>query len=199
MPRAGLSPDLVVLTAAEIADDEGLEAVTPSAVARRLGVRPPSIYAHVDGAGDLRRRLLARALDESADRVAASVAGRAGAEAVRALAAAHRDWAREHPGRYAATRVVASATEDDDASTLALAAGRRHADLLRAALRDYRLDGAAEVHAVRAVGAFVHGFIALELAGAFAHSQPGPEASWAVGLRMLLVGIDDLAQPSGER
>lgn len=196
MPRAGLSPETVVLAAAEIADADGLEAVTPSAVAHRLGVRPPSIYAHVDGAADLRRRLLARALDESADRVAEAVAGRAGDEAVRALAEAHRQWAHEHPGRYAATRIVTSGAEDDDASMLALAAGRRHADLLRAALRAYGLRDAAEVHAVRSVGAFVHGFIALELAGSFEHSRPAAASSWSVGLRILLAGITDLARDS---
>ena len=56
MPRAGLTPDLIVLAAATLADREGLDHVTVSAVARLVGVKPASVYAHLEGADDLLRR-----------------------------------------------------------------------------------------------------------------------------------------------
>lgn len=190
MPRAGLTADRVVADAAALADAEGLDAVTPAALARRLGVRPASLYAHVDGAADLRQRLLALSLAESADAVAEAVAGRAGPDAVRALADAHRSWAHAHPGRYAATRIPAA----DDSP--ALAPGRRHAELSRAVLRGYDLDAVAEVHAVRLLGSVVHGFVTLELAGGFAHSRPDAEQSWDAAIDAVTVTLSSWAGAS---
>ena len=66
MARAGLSADAVVAAAAALADREGLEAVTLARLAADAGVRPPSLYAHVDGLGDLRRRLAIRGARELA-------------------------------------------------------------------------------------------------------------------------------------
>ncbi|MBA2637496.1 MAG: helix-turn-helix transcriptional regulator [Solirubrobacterales bacterium] len=60
MPRAGLSPNVLVDEAALLVDEHGLEALSLSALADRVGVRPPSLYKHVAGADDLRRRLSAR-------------------------------------------------------------------------------------------------------------------------------------------
>ena len=52
----------VVAAAAEIADAEGLEAATLSRVAAELGIRPPSLYNHVESHAALMRRLRAAVL-----------------------------------------------------------------------------------------------------------------------------------------
>ncbi|MGI8712393.1 MAG: TetR family transcriptional regulator, partial [Solirubrobacteraceae bacterium] len=56
MPRAGLDAEAVVTAAARLADAEGLECLTLARLAQRLGVRSPSLYAHVDGLEELRAR-----------------------------------------------------------------------------------------------------------------------------------------------
>jgi AcrR family transcriptional regulator len=184
MGRAGLSVDVVTRTGADLADADGLEAVTVSALARRLGVRTPSLYGYVAGNADLRLRISALALDEAADLVAAAIASRSGREALVALADTWRDFARRHPGRYAATRQPVPAT-GTGAAAAALLAGRRHADLLRAVLDGYGVPRAEGVHAVRLVGSVVHGFVTLELGGGFEHSQPPSDESWAYALSSL--------------
>src|ERR1700751_4684481 len=102
MPRAGLDTDAVVDAAARLADADGLESVTLARLAAELGVRAPSLYAHVDGLEDLRRRLGARGARELADALGRAAAGRAGTEALVAVADAYRAYARAHPGSYAA-------------------------------------------------------------------------------------------------
>ncbi|WP_114560759.1 TetR/AcrR family transcriptional regulator, partial [Desertihabitans aurantiacus] len=102
MPRRPLSPAAVVAEAAVLADAGGLEAVTVSAVARRLGVQPASLYSHLPGRDALLDGLTELALGELAERVAEAVAGRSGHPALAALAGAHRGYATEHPGRWAA-------------------------------------------------------------------------------------------------
>ena len=46
-PRAGLSPDAIVAAAIEVADNEGLEAVSMARVAHKLGFTTMSLYRHV--------------------------------------------------------------------------------------------------------------------------------------------------------
>lgn len=181
--RAGLTPATVVLAAAEIADHEGPDALRIAAVAQRLGVRAPSIYAHVAGLADLRLRLTAFALDELADRAGAATAGRAGAEALRAYADVHRAYARTHPGRYAAARWRVPA------GSAAVRAGRRNADVARATLRAYALQGDEVTHAVRLLGSVVHGYAELELAGGFEHSTPSAHQSWERAIHALDVAL----------
>jgi AcrR family transcriptional regulator len=172
MPRAGLTPERLTLAAADLADTEGLEAVTAAAVARTFGVRTASVYSHVGGTPDLRRRVAVLALAETADLLAQALAGRSGRSALGALGDVYRDYAQAHPGRYAALRTPL------DADTAAASAGPRHAELLRAVLRGYDLDGDHQTHAVRLLGSVVHGFTSLELAGGFARSVPDPSTSW---------------------
>jgi AcrR family transcriptional regulator len=182
MARAGLSSEKVVRAGADLADEVGFEEVTVSALARRLGVRVASLYSHVGGSEDLRTRIALLALDELADRASEALAGRAGKDALVAFAGAYRDFAREHPGRYAATRLRLSP------EAAASGPGGRHADLTRAILRGYGLTGADQTHAVRLIGSVVHGFTSLELGGSFDHSDPPPDRTWP----RILDGVDDM-------
>ena len=118
MPRAGLDPEAVVSAAAGLADAEGLEAVTLARLAGRLGVRAPSLYTHVAGLPDLRRRLATRGARELAAALQTAVAGRAGSDALAAAAGVYRTYAREHPGTYAATQRAAD-LDDPEAATAA--------------------------------------------------------------------------------
>ncbi len=172
MPRAGLTRGRLVRAGAELADEVGIDAVTPSELARRFDVRVASLYSHLDGAADLRTGIALLALEEMTDRAADAVAGRAGREAVTAFAEVYRDYARTHPGRYAAARTPL------DPATAAASAGPRHARLLRSALRTYDLGEPGETHAVRLLGSLLHGFVSLELAGGFDHSRPAPAETW---------------------
>jgi len=158
VPRAGLDADAVVTAAAALADGEGLDAVTLARLAGELGVRSPSLYAHVDGLGDLRRRLAARGARDLAARLQAAAAGRARGDALAAVAGVYREYAREHPGTYAALQ-RAPDVAGPEAGTLV--------DTVLAVLRGYGLEGDAAVHAARIVRAALHGFVALEAGAGF--------------------------------
>ncbi len=157
MARAGLDSEAVVDAAAALADAEGLEAVTLARLAAMLEVRAPSLYSHVGGLEDLRRRIAARALAELARELSAAAAGRAGSDALRAVARAYRDYARAHPGSYAATQRAPDLADPD-----AQAAAHSVVDIVLAVLRGYGLEGDDAVHAARAVRAALHGFVVLE-------------------------------------
>ncbi len=161
-PRAGLTRGRVVDAAAIIADRDGLDAVTLAQVASALGVRAPSLYNHVDGLDDLGRELTLRALTLLGERLQAAAVGRAGPDAVRAVARAYRAFAHEHPGLYPA---VVRTSEGSDAEIQAL--GTAVVATVVATLRGYPMDEAERLHATRTLRSAVHGFVSLELAGGF--------------------------------
>ncbi|MDX3361405.1 MULTISPECIES: TetR/AcrR family transcriptional regulator [Streptomyces] len=173
MVRAGLTAERLARAGAELADEVGFDQVTVSALARRFDVKVASLYSHVKNSHDLRTRIALIALEELADRGAAALAGRAGKDALTALADVYRDYAREHPGRYDAARYRL------DPETAAASAGGRNAQLTRAVLRGYDLTEPEQTHAVRLLGSVFHGYVSLEAAGGFSHSAPDSQASWA--------------------
>lgn len=156
-PRTRLDAEGVVTAAARLADAEGLDALTLTRLAAELDVRAPSLYAHVDGVPDLRARLAARGARELAAALQAAAAGRAGTEALVAVADAYRAYALAHPGSYMAMQ--RAPRRDDGAAS---AAGSAPVDVLLAVLRAYGLSGDAGIHAARAVRSALHGFVTLE-------------------------------------
>ena len=182
MARAGLTPERLTLAAAELADEVGFDQVTASALARRFDVKVASLYSHLKSSRDLKTRLALYALEELADRAAEALAGRAGKDALVAFANVYRDYAREHPGRYAAAQFRL------DPQAAAASAGGRHAQMTRAILRGYDLTEPDQTHAVRMLGSVFHGYVSLELSGGFDHSDPGSDQTWP----RILDGLDAL-------
>ncbi|MBU5947000.1 TetR-like C-terminal domain-containing protein [Streptomyces griseoincarnatus] len=172
-PRAGLTTERLTQAGATLADEVGFDQVTVSELARRFDVKVASLYSHVKNSHDLKTRIALLALEELADRAADALAGRAGKDALVALANVYRDYAREHPGRYAAAQFRL------DPGTAAASAGVRHAKMTRALLRGYHLDEPDQTHAVRLLGSVFHGYVSIEMGGGFSHSAPDTEETWS--------------------
>lgn len=183
MPRAGLTTAKVVRAGADLADEIGFDAVTVSAIARSFDVKVASLYSHVAGSDDLRRRMALDALADLADRLATQLAGTTGVLALRTVGDVHRDYAATHPGRYDAAR------HRLPPDVAAASAGPQLAELMRTALRGYDMTEPNLTHAVRMLGSLVHGFVDLERSGGFSHSLPASQDSWEAmfdGLDVLL-------------
>lgn len=170
--RAGLTVERLTRAGAELADEVGFDRVTVSELARRSDVKVASLYSHLRNSEDLRTRIALLALEEMADRAADALAGRAGKDALTALADVYRDYAREHPGRYAAAQYRLSP------EAAANSAGVRHARMTRALLRGYDLAEPEQTHAVRLLGSVFHGYVSIEMGGGFSHSAPDTQETW---------------------
>ncbi|WP_328535291.1 TetR/AcrR family transcriptional regulator [Streptomyces sp. NBC_00344] len=179
MARMGITPERLTRTAADLADEIGFGDLTVSAVARRLGVKDPSLYAHIRNARELKVRVALLALQELADAAAAALAGRAGKDALVAFANAYRDYAKKHPGRYAAAQF------ELDPETAAASAAPRHSEMTRAILRGYNLPEPDQTDAVRFLHSTFHGYVSLEVAGGFRHTPREADASWSWALETL--------------
>lgn len=162
MPRAGLTQAKIIAEAVAVADETGLDGLTLAAVAHRCGVSLPGLYKHIRGLDDVKRGIALLAVRELTGQLARAAAGVTGREALHALAAAYRDYALAHPGRYAAS-VQAPAPDDQQ---LAEAAAQAVA-VVSAALQGYGLDGANLIHAIRMLRSACHGLSSLQAAGGF--------------------------------
>jgi AcrR family transcriptional regulator len=173
MPRAGVTAERLTLAAADLADEIGFQNVTVSALARRFGVKPAALYSHIKDAQDVRVRVALLAMAELADRAAAALAGRAGKDALVAFANAYRDYAKEHPGRYAAAQI------ELDSEAMVTSAAGRHSDMTRAILRGYELSEPDQTDAIRMMHSTFHGYVSLETAGGFRRHPREVDASWS--------------------
>ena len=172
MKRLPLTATAIIAEASDLADESGFDAVTLSAVARRLGVQTPSLYSHVRDRAALLDGITALALAELADRVAMAIAGRSGRLALHGFAEVHRAYATGSPGRWQSLQRRAGA------AAVTSSAARSFVALTDALLLGYDLPQGERVHATRLIGSTINGFLALERIGSFDHSEPAPEVSW---------------------
>jgi AcrR family transcriptional regulator len=163
VPRAGLTPDRVVEEAARLANQSGLDTLTLAAVADALGVRVPSLYKHVAGMPELRRRLALRAKRRLTEVLTRAAVGRSRGDALRSVAGVYRDWAREHPADYTAAQAAPMPGDVEDEQASADVTG-----VVYDVLAGYGVDDDTLIDATRSLRAGLHGFVALEAAGGFA-------------------------------
>lgn len=162
MPRVGLSRDRVTEEAAVMADEVGLSRLTLAALAERLGVRQPSLYKHIDSMAGLHRDIAVSAKVALTEVLTRASVGRSGADAIRAMSHAYRDWALAHPARYEASNTMPAADDEEDA-----AVSLRGIQVIADVLTAYNLEGEDAVDAIRAFRSTLHGFVSYETAGAF--------------------------------
>lgn len=162
MPRAGLGSEAIIDRAAQMLDHPETDGLSLAALAESFGVRPPSLYKHIDGMPGLQRGVMLRAKSQFAQALAPAAIGRSGDQAIAGIATAYRAWALEHPGQYQLTvrAPVPGDPEDMRASSAILS-------VVTSVLHGYGLVGDDAVDATRFLRSALHGFIVLEIGGAF--------------------------------
>jgi AcrR family transcriptional regulator len=183
--KVGVTKAQVVEAAAVVADRDGLGAVTLTTVASALGVKPPSLYAHVEGLAGLRRDLGLAAARELGRRMADA----AGAEpdpraGLRGMCRAYRGFATRHPGRYAA--MLPAPRPDVDPAGAATAAAQ--VAIVATVLERLGIPAARHVDSIRGLRAMLHGFVDLENGGGFGLSDP-VDSSFDAAVEVVIDGL----------
>lgn len=161
-PRIGLDMTTLMQAATEIADTQGLEEVTLASLAKKLQIRPPSLYNHIDGLQGLRIKLAIHGLSELKKDLMNAAIGRSGDEAIYALAKAYIAFARQHPGLYEAT-LPAARPEVVELKQLS----GEIVDIFIRVLQAYGIEGDEAIHTTRGLRSLLHGFASLEAKGGF--------------------------------
>lgn len=153
----------IIAAGRALLEEGGLDAVSMVTVARRVGIKPPSLYKHVRNRSELLAAMATDAADELGGLLAQAAVrpGDPPAARLTALAEAYRDFARRSPR---ATGLL-FADVGPEARAPVEAAARAAQPVVEVATE---LVGAADaLAAARALTAFAYGFTSMEAAGAF--------------------------------
>lgn len=161
--KVGITRSDVIAAAEAIADREGLDNLTLTSVADALGVRSPSLYAHVEGLAGLRRALQIHAAQVLTASFRRAMGEQSGDQALRVVAHVYRRFAHEHPGLLDALLPAPRPGEDDEVYEVLADA----AIVVSAAVTSMGVPEKHAVDAVRSLRSAVHGFVVLEKDGGF--------------------------------
>jgi AcrR family transcriptional regulator len=175
----------ILAVAAALVEEGGTDALTMNAVARRVGVRPPSLYKRVRS----RDQLLGQVVDRAAQQMTVALdealrhAGPGRTDGVIALAHALRAFAEEHPRLFGLVFAQLPGAVRPSPAILERSA---RAVLLAAE----RLAGPERaLDAARTITAWAYGFLAIELSGGF-RLGGDPGAAFEFGAKAIAQSID---------
>jgi AcrR family transcriptional regulator len=155
-----LNREWVIERAVEMADEAGsVTAVSLTALAEALEIRPPSLYNHITSLEDLHDGMALFGVQQLITDLRQASLGLVGREAVAALANAYRRFAHDHPGIYPLT---IRAPEPDKTELVALS--QELIQMLLLIMASLGLQGDDAIHAIRGLRAILHGFTSLEAA-----------------------------------
>jgi AcrR family transcriptional regulator len=163
--------DQIVDVARQLLEEHGSDGVTMRAIAERLEIRAPSLYKHITDKHEVEVALIAQGFIEQAQAFTTAI-GELPDDPVAAIGGSYRRWAMANPHLYA-LMTTNPLPRDDLPEGIENAAA---APLLRAVNGD--------PDQARALWAFAHGMVSLELAERF---PPGAnlDAAWTTGLNRL--------------
>ncbi len=161
--RRRLNRELVIEKAVVMADEQGsVTAVSLTALAQALDIRPPSLYNHVSNLEDLLYGMTLHGLKRLIIELRQASQGLIGREAIAAIAGAYRGFAHTHPGIYP---LLIRAPEPEEAELVALS--QELVQMLLLIMASIGLQGDDAIHAIRGLRAILHGFASLEAAGGY--------------------------------
>ncbi len=186
---ARTSRDAILSAARALLEEGGLDAVTMAAVGDRVGVRGPSLYKHVPNRAALIRAIAEAVTEDLGRALRQAVATGDPQTDLRAAALAYRAFVHANPNGYGLLFTnVAPELQPDPAAVAET--GR---PLVEAMVSVVGPD--ASLAAARTVAAWAHGFVSMELAGAFRLGGDLDDA-YAAGIESILAGVSAAATPA---
>jgi AcrR family transcriptional regulator len=178
--HAQTSTAAIVAAGRHLLEERGADSLTMHDVAGAVGVRAPSLYKRVRGRSDLFRLILEDVADELTAALDAAAGSGDPVADLRAMVAAYRRFAHSNPVTY--TLMFAP----DSVPGATARSVRSSAAFLRVVIE---LAGPQHtLPAARTIVAWAHGFITMELSGAF-RLGGDVEQAWDFGLDQILAAV----------
>lgn len=198
--RAKTTDDAILGAAARLLEAGGLDALTMQAVAAEVGVRAPSLYKRVGDRAALVRAVQEAATAELEAALTKAARGKDPRADVISMADAFRAFAHRRPGTYGLLfaalpdemRVSPEANEAAVAPVLTALSAVLH-DRGRGGAKGGGSKGAKSrieepLDAARLFVAFAHGFVTMELAGAF-RLGGDVDRAWRMGVTTIVDAV----------
>jgi len=176
LARAGLDKDKVVMKAAELASECGLNNLSLKDLADSLGIKPQSLYNHIKSLDELKHAMMLFAARQLTKDVTVAAVGKSGEAAVRSVAKAYYLFAINNSGLYEAMQWY-NRLEDEEAA-------REFTDFMlvvEKVLEPYNMNDRDEQNVYCLLRSLIHGFASLAAFGGFGKNMPIEEHfDWAI-------------------
>lgn len=184
MTQKGISREIVLAKAIEMIERHGDAAISMRELAEELEIKTPSLYNHVKSMEELFSEISHHAAGKLRQIQLAAIQGKQKDDALFALAAAYRSFAKEHKGLYKVTLSLPILQGDILTQTAA-----EIAEPIFLVLSQYALSEEQSIHWQRVLRSIIHGFLSQEEAGFFRHNPVSIEISYQMAIRCFLTGL----------
>lgn len=194
MFHKGLSKELLVSTATELIEKEGIQQFSMRKLAETLGVKTASLYAHIESMDALFTEVGLAALNDQKECLMNAIGEKHGDAAIEALAEGYRKFAEEHIELY---RLIMQMPSGDD-EVLKKAASVTAEPFMKV-LDDYPISEQQKMHWQRVLRGLMHGFISEEQAGYFSHYPVSVQESYHIAIHCVIMGLHKEERENCER
>ncbi len=184
LAQKGISKDVILAKAVEIIERNENPAISMRELAEELEIKTPSLYNHVKSMNELFAEICRYAADKLRQAQLIAIQGKHRDDALFALAAAYRSFAKEHKGLYKVTTLLPSLQGATLTQTAAIIA-----EPVFLVLSKYGLNEEQSVHWQRILRSIIHGFLTQEEAGFFRQYPVSVEISYQRAIRCFLTGL----------
>lgn len=192
MPRVGLTREILVEKAAQVANEQGISNVNIKTLAEYIGIKPPSLYKYIDGIEELFEEMMLHGWKLLEEQLYKDVIGKSGDDAVKAMCDAYYTFAVNNPGVFASmenyNRYSSEKTRE---------ATQGICKITSKIFSAYKLTNEQMMHLVRTFRGFLQGYMMLVVNGSFGDKLPVKD-SFDLSVDILVNGITDIARENEE-
>ncbi len=180
-----ITKSLIIQTASDLADANGLNQVTLKNIAEKLGIRTPSLYNHIESLEDLLRESAHNGMKAMNDNMMQAAIGKSGCTAIQAIAWEYFHFVLQHPGVY---EIIQWATWHGNEKTNKI--WEQYTELLKTLILFGGFQETAVNDITDLLSGILHGYTTLQLR----HALNAPETAQANlynTLETVLLGMDE--------
>lgn len=163
--KRGLNRQIIVTEAIRMVEEQGYDRLSVRELAGRLGIKPASLYNHIEGIEDLAVSIAETVGERLEHELKCAVEGKGREDALRGAARAYLAFAAEHYQLYRALIRVPKADTERHRTV-----GAKSFACFVEILHGYGLDAKVEHNLVRMLRSFLHGFVELCESGYLTHT-----------------------------
>ena len=190
MFHKGLNKEIIVNTAKELIEQEGVPNFSMRKLADKLEIKTASLYTHIESMEALYTEVGLSALKSQMKELSAAIGEKRRDDSVTILAYSYRKFATEHEELYKIIMQIPTGKDD-----ILKEAAAMTAEPFMKVLNDYQLSQEQKMHWQRILRGMMHGFISEEKAGYFTHYPVAIDDSYKRAVQCV---IDGLHKEEGE-
>lgn len=194
MFHKGLNRVIIVTSAKEMIEEEGVPQFSMRKLAEKLGVKTASLYTHIESMEVLFTEIGLAALNDQKNCLMHAIGEKNGDAAVRAVAESYRKFATEHMELYRLIMQMPSGNDEVLKEAAAMTA-----EPFMKVLGDYHISASRQMHWQRVLRGLMHGFIFEEQAGYFSHYPVSVNESYDIAINCVIDGLHKEERENSEQ